>query len=266
MRLARSCLLLLLTLVPLGVASAEEEALTPLDKYFRGKITSYKRGVITLHYDFADEAQAKDWYENLPFPIKRVEDQGVAWKDGALEVKGSTGVSHVAEFKGDIKVTSRIELHATSDIGGMITPNTDSHDFATFTIAEKYFHRWDGQRSPTGVNTVMKYGDQYRDSGASHDFVGFRYVARKPPRGPIIEGRSMDLAFGLKRGKLWMELGEDKLSGKDMGVRIRIARAGFYTIAGRFLVDHVTIEGKLSPEWLKTNGISPTLAVPLEDK
>ena len=253
----------LLLLLTIGTASGEEGS-KHLDEFFRGKVTKFKRGVIALHYDFSDEKQAEDWYENLPFPIKRLADQGIALENGKLEIHGNTGASHVALFKGDIKVTCRVKLGATQDIGGMITPHTDTHDFATFTIVEKYFHRWDNQRGP-GQHTVMKYGDEFKKAGFGDTFVGFRYVARQPPKEPVIEGRHVDLAYGLKRGKLWMEVAGQKLSGKDMGVKLKISRAGFYTVKGRMRVDNVTIEGKLDPAWLADIGVSATLANPIED-
>lgn len=259
------CLLivvLMLLVLPPGSVAAEDEGFKPLDEFFRGKITSLKRGVVTLHYDFADEKQAEDWYENLPFPIKTADPQGMTWDNGKLEINGSTGASHVALFKGDIKVTCKLKLYTTSDVGGMITPHTDLHDFATFTIIEKYFHRWDNQRG--GQHTVMKYGDQFKKAGFGDTFVGFRYVARRPPEETIIAGRTFDLQYGLKRGKLWMQLEDQKLAGKDMGVKLKIMRAGFYAIKGRLRVDDVTIEGKLDPAWLHDIGVSATLANPIE--
>jgi hypothetical protein len=258
----RLLLVVLSLLLPCGAVSAEDDALKPLDEFFRGKITKLRRGVVTLKYDFSDEKQAEDWYENLPFPIKRAEGQGVRWDDGKLEISGSTGASHVALFKGDIEVTCRVKLDSTEDVGGMITPETDSHDFATFTIIEKYFHRWDNQRG--GQHTVMKYGDQFKKVGFGDTFVGFRYVARQPPEADVIAGRTLDLDFGVTRGKLWMEIEDQKLSGKDMGVKLKTIRAGFYTIKGRMRVDDVTIEGKLDPAWLQHVGVSPTLANPIE--
>ncbi len=256
----------LLLLLPLGLSlepvSAEDAEMKHVDEFFSGKITKLHRGVVTLHYDFSDEKQMEDWYENLPFPIRGAEDQGIARDHEKLEVKGSTGASHVALFKGDLKVTCRVKLDATEDVGGMITPHTDSHDFATFTIVEKYFHRWDNKRG--GQHTVMKYGDQFKKMGFGDTFVGFRYVARRPPEADVISGRTFDLAYGLKRGKLWMEIEGQKLSGKDMGVKLKVVRAGFYTIKGRMRVDDLTIEGKLDPAWLKDVGVVLTLANPIE--
>jgi len=261
--LRTAALLLAASLGATAARAADEEGATKhLDEYFRGKITKFQRGVLTLEYDFSDESQMKDWYENLPFNIKRAEEQGVAWAEGKLEVKGSTGVSHVALFKGDVKVTCRVTLDSTQDVGGMLTPSTDSHDFATFTIVEKYFHRWDHQKG--GLHTVMKYGDQFRDAGARSEFVGFRYLARQPPQEPVIEGRTTKLEYGLKRGKLWMEFEGQELAGRDIGVKLKVERAGFYTIKGRLRVDDVVIEGKPDPEWLASEGISPTLAAPPE--
>jgi len=68
-----------------------------------------------------------------------------------------------------------------------------------------------------------------------------------------------------KRGKIWMEIEGQKLSGKDMGVKLKVMRAGFYTVKGKMRIDDVTIEGKLDPAWLADIGVSPTLSAPIED-
>lgn len=156
-------LALLLALLPVAPLAADEAAGRPIDAFFRGKVTAYEKGKLTLRYDFAEKTQMEDWYEALPFPIRRVDDQAVEWLDESLEVRGSTGVRHIAQWKGDLEVRCKIVPETERDLGGMITPANDTEDFATFTLVEKYFHKWDGQDG--GQHSILKFGKQFRKRG-----------------------------------------------------------------------------------------------------
>jgi len=168
----------------------------------------------------------------------------------------------VAAWKGDIRVSAKVTLSSTSDIGGLLSPDDEAHDFATFTLAEKYFHRWDKQRG--GNHSIIKFGDQWKERFGG-DFIGFRYVARRPPAKDMIEGRSIKLHFGLKRGKLFMEVGDQEIKGKDLGNKLKVHRPGFYVAKAHGFVDDVEITGKLDPDWMKACGVSPTLEKPIEE-
>lgn len=246
-----------------GPVAADGDELTPLDRFFRGKITALKKGIVTLHYDFSTKEQLEDWYEAIPFPIKRLEDQGVEWTDERLDIHGNTATRHVAEWKGDLTVRCRLVLDATQDVGALLTPGPDTNDFAMFSLVEKYFHRWD--RKPGGQHSIIKFGDEFRKRGFGGEFVGFRYIARRPPAKPLISGRSIPIVFGLKRGKLFMEVQDQKLQGKDIGVKLKVHRPGFYTVKGRIQVDDVEITGRLDPAWLQACGVNPELEKPIEE-
>jgi hypothetical protein len=197
----------------------------------------------------------------MPFPVERVKGQGVKWFDAMLEVQGSTGVKHVAAWKGDVTVTCTLVPDAEKDMGGILHPADDSEDFATFTILESYFHGWDGQSG--GQNSIIKFGKQWRESGSTKDFIGFRYVAKRPPTSPLVLGRPISLSFGLAKGRLVMTTDGVEIKGKDLGKRLKETRPGFYTVAARALLDDVEISGELSPEWLKENGIALRTEAPV---
>lgn len=236
-----------------------------LDEFFSGQVLGIERGVVSIRYDFSDKNQMNDWFESVPFPVKRQSDQGVALVDGAMEIKGSTAVRHIAAWNKDMQVTAKLKLGETRNIGGMLTPEPDTHDFATFTLREYYFHSWDrGQRG--GQHTILKFGDKFRLSAGIEEYIGFRYVARKPPKKPLIVDRTYPLAFGIKRGRLLMEIDGVDLKGPDIGVKLKAFRPGFYTVKARVLVDDVVIVGTLDPEWMRTTGVALRIANPAPEK
>lgn len=259
-RLALLLILPALILAP-GAAGAEEEeeAGTPLDEFFRGEVVSLEKGVVTLRYDFSDEAQLEDWIEKVPFPVVRRADQAVEWKDERLEIRGSTAAQHVAAFAKGVQVRCRLHIDSTRDLGGLLTPIPASNDFAAFGLAERFFHSWDvGQTG--GQHTILKFGDRWRESGAEDDFIGFRYVARRAPEVRLTSGRSIGFAFGLHRGKLTMSVGEQELKGKDLGAKMKVVRPGLYVVKGRVQIDDVVIEGKLDETWRAAEGVALRLS------
>jgi hypothetical protein len=270
-RLARGAVVVALLLLPLGVLSpapsaarAADQDLKPLDRFFRGRITALdpKTRTVTIRYDFSKEEQLKDWPEGMPFPVERVQGQVVKWFDEMLEIQGSTGVRHIGAWKGDLLVKATIVPDAEKDMGGILHPADGAEDIATFTLLESYFHGWDGKSG--GQNSIIKFGKQWREAGSTKDYIGFRYVAQRPPVTPLVVGRPVSLVFGLDKGRLVMTSGEAELKGKDLGKRLKETKPGFYTVAARMLVDDVEITGELAPDWLKEQGLGLTTETPIE--
>ena len=169
---------------------------------------------VTIRYDFSEEEQLRDWQERAPFPVIREKGQGVKWFDEMVEVQGSTGIRHIGAWKGDVTVRATIVPDAEKDMGGILHPADDAEDIATFTLLESYFHAWDGKSG--GQNSIIKFGKQWREAGSTKDFIGFRYIAQRPPTTPLVVGRPVSLVFGLNRGRLEMTSGDAELKGKDL--------------------------------------------------
>lgn len=236
---------------------------TPLDRYFKGRVLALKGNEVTLRYDFHDKAQLDDWREGVPFPIEKVAGQGIAWFDERLEIKGSTGARHKAEWSGEVWVTCSLTLDGEKDLGGTLIPADEGDSFATFSVMETYFHAWD--KGEGKQHTILKFGKQWRESGSTADFIGFRYVARRPPSVAPKAGDVVQLGFGLVEGKLGMDTEEFELRGKDPGKRFKEYRPGFYTIKTRMLVDNVVIRGRLTPGWLAQEKVALRTETPLVD-
>ena len=143
----------------------------------------------------------------------------------------------------------------------MLTPESETNDFATCTIREFFFHSWD-QGQQGGQHSIIKFGDQWREYNADDDYIGFRYLARKRPPKRLKEGQTFTFAFGLKHEKIYMEFLDVKLKGKDLGVPLQVYRPGFYSVRGGLIVDDVEIVGRLDAEWLQSKGIAPRVDKP----
>lgn len=237
----------------------------PLDVYFKGQVTAFnpKDKVLTLRYDFTKKEQVDDWKPGVPWPIAHEKDESMGWFDDKIEIKGSTGARHVAEWTGDLWVTATVTLDGDKDLGGFLNPADEGDSYATFTLGEAYFHAWDGKAG--GQHSIIKFGRQYRDAGAPKDMIGFRYVVGRPPPSPIKAGDVVAFAFGIEKGKLGLTAGEVELRGSDMPKKFKDLRPGFYAIKGRLLVDNVTITGRLADEWVAAEKIALRTEKPLVD-
>jgi hypothetical protein len=260
--------------LPIAVASpagrAEEPAragATPgtkaLDQRFAGKVVALKGKVLSLRYDFSSAKQLEDWPEGVPFPIDRTKVAPVAqWFDDKVELKGNAGVSHVGEWTGDIAVSCTLIPDTDKDAGAYLVPGNGSDDYATFTLAETYFHKWDAK--PGGEHTILKFGKQWREAGSTADFVGFRYVDQRPPTTPVTPGTRFPATFGFVGGKLTFKVPDFDLKGNDLGNKMKTYRPGFYVVNGRLLVDDVVITGRLADAWLAKEKVELRTEKPIE--
>jgi hypothetical protein len=249
-----------LLLLAVGSGAWADEG-TPLDRYFRGEVAALKGKVVTLRYDFSDAKQVEDWIAGVPFPVDPVAEQGIKWFDEKLEIKGSTGARHKADWTGDLAVTATLVLDGEKDIGGYLTPADGEPDYATFTLNEEYFHKWDGKAG--GNHSILKFGKQWREVGSTTDFTGFRYVDQRPPPAPIRAGHRVTMTFSVVAGKFFLTVGEFEIKGADRGNKLKEVHAGLYAIKGRVLVDEVVLTGKLSDAWLQKERVELRTEVPI---
>jgi hypothetical protein len=240
-----------------------EDAPKALDQYFKGAVIGLKGKVVTLRYDFSTEEQLADWVEGVPWPIEKSEGQVVRWLDEKLEVKGSTGSRHKAEWTGDVWTRCTLVPDADKDIGAFTAPSDMSDNYVTYSLVERYFHAWDNHAG--GGHGIMKFGKQWRESGSA-EFIGFRYVIERMPMQPMKVGTPIEFGFGIEKSMLGMDVPElQPLRGRDPGVRMKEFHPGFYAVNGRLLVDNVVITGRLSDEWLAREGVALRTVQPIPE-
>lgn len=256
-------MLLLVTLPRLGAARGDGEAGTPLDRFFKGQVVALKGKDLSLRYDFSTKAQLDDWKEGVPWPITKEAGQAIGWFDERLEVKGSTGARHVAEWAGDIWITCTLTLDNDKDLGAFVNPADEGDSYVSYTLNETFFHSWDNKTG--GQHSILKFGKQFREAGATKDFIGFRYIVSRPPSTPIKAGDVVPFGFGIEKGKLGLDVPEFQLRGKDIGKALKQHRPGFYAVRGRMLVDNVLITGRLSDEYVAVEKLALRTEKPLAD-
>lgn len=232
---------------PLPAAEAADEK--ALDEYFKGKVTALEGDTVTLRYDFNQKDQVEDWFNRIPHRIKARKGQGLEWFDSKLSVIGNAGARHKAEWVGDVLVTATFIPDIEKDFGGYLSPVSETEDFATFTFVETFFHAYDN--SAGGTNSIIKFGDQWREGDATEEYIGFRYVTRKPPKVDPAPGQPIRASFGIQKKKLIFTLPEYEMKGADKGKRLTRFFVGFYAIKGRVLLDNVEITGQLASDWMK---------------
>lgn len=244
-----------------GADSASAADQKTLDEYFNGQIVALEGKQVTIRYDFRKKDQAKDFTDNVPWPITRRKDQGVKWFDEKLEVVGNSGARHVAEWKGDVEVKVRVHFDHDKDIGAWLSPINGANDYATFTFREFFFHTWN--KKTGGQDSIIKFGNQWREKGSTDDYIGFRYIARRPPKEVPTAGETKEMTFGIQKGKLLMTTDEFELKGKDRGKKLKQYFIGFYAIKGRALFDNIEITGTLNDAWVRHVGLELKTSKPI---
>ena len=231
-----------------------------LNQVFKGQVSLGKKGVVTIRYDFASKEQLKDWEDGAPLRIMgEIEDQTFDWFDGRMQIPGTRSVHHIATWTGDVSITATVRPDAERDVGCWIGPSDDENDYCTFTLTEHYFHKWNGKAG--GLHSIIQFGDQWREGDSGSDFVGFRYVDRRPPPDPLVPGRAVTFTASWAKGKFRFQLGSKfELKGKPKGRKLKDVKLGFYTVVKRALIDDVTITGKLARDWLKREGVRLAIA------
>ncbi|MCB9900128.1 MAG: hypothetical protein H6826_02150 [Planctomycetes bacterium] len=254
---------LLVLALPLLVAAAgvfvareARAADKTLDQQFAGRVSVDKKGVVTLRYDFRDQAQLADWETGAPFRIygEKLDDE-IGWFDGHLDIPSKKGARLKAAFTGDVTMEAKLRVEAWSDLGAWFAPADGAHDYVIYTLVERYFHKWDAGQTG-GQHSIIQFGDQWREGDVPEDFVGFRYISRRPANVEHKAGELVPLVARWVKNHFEMA-GPDglELEGKPKGPKLGNLVAGFYTAEGRLRVDEVVITGRLSPAWLKEKGV-----------
>ncbi|MGE0191798.1 MAG: hypothetical protein AB7T63_07110 [Planctomycetota bacterium] len=256
-RLALAALgLPLLAVAMCALAARGARAEGTLDQHFAGRVSIDKKGVVTIRYDFRDQAQLGDWEIGAPFRMYGEKlDEELGWFDGSLDIPAKKGARHKATWTGDVTMAAKLRLEAWSDVGAWFAPADGAHDYVIYTLVESYFHKRDpGQTG--GQHSIIQFGDQWREGDSPDDFVGFRYISRRPPNAEHKAGEVVPLVARWVKGHFEME-GPDglELQGKPKGPKLGNLVAGFYSAEARLRVSEVVITGRLAPAWLEEKGI-----------
>lgn len=238
------------------VLAAPARAEGTLDQHFKGRASIDKKGVVTLRYDFHGTEQMEDWEDGAPF---RVFGEGlteeIRWFDGHLEIPARKGVRHKAIWVGDVTMEAHLRFDTWRDLGAYFTPADGTHDYVIYTLVEHYFHHFDGGQAG-GQHSIIQFGDQWREADSDAEFVGFRYISRKPSTVEHKPGDAVVLKAAWVKGRFLMAGPDDlELEGRPKGPKLGNLVAGFYSAAGRLRLDDVTITGRIDPEWLKAHGV-----------
>lgn len=236
----------------------EEPRLFALDTFFKGTV-ELEGGVVTVRYDFRDAAQLADWEPVGPFKIYGASKDEPRWFDGHLEIPAKTSMTQRAVWTGDVTISATVRFDQYSDLGAFLAPSDGAHDYAIFTLNETYFHKWDN--SSGGLHSIIQFGDQWREGNADSEFVGFRYVTRKPGREQPQVGEAVSFEGEWVKGRFGMR-GPDKLAlkGKVLGKPLGNVVAGLYTAVSRMRVDEAFIRGRLDPTWMSAQGLQLALS------
>ena len=231
-----------------------------LDEFFHGEVIGLDGTKVRLRYDFGAADQRKDWTDWTPWSAPKDAGDAVTLADGRLSFRGSVGARHVGEWEGDVSVTCRMIPDGVKDIGSYLGSDQMIDDYASFTIAETFFHGYD--KKPGGDTGIMKFGKQFALSKTG-GFIGFRYLSfRKPPTDPV-PGKAASYGFGRQGEKYFLAFEDMKLESNEPPPRLRGVVAGFYAVKSSMAVDDVVIEGALTPRWLAAKGVALRSSKPI---
>jgi len=245
----------------LSAQEAEPEPGTPLDVFFKGKVSLAKDGRVILAYDFADKEQLEDWVTFKPF---RVDGKLETFEVDANKVRliGVGALRHRATFKEKVGLECEMWPIFDRDLGIVVAENAEGNQFVLYSLNDIYFQRFDGATEPQHMITRFGIKDSTTDTA---DKSAFRYVARgkKPPiriQQPLVIRASKD-----GRNDAF-DIGEESYKGKEPGRPISELWIGLYVVKSGLAAGTVKVSGHLSPKWLEKNGVDLRMEHPVEEE
>jgi len=218
-----------------------------LDKFFKGAVVGIDGTKVRLRYDFSSKEQEADWPVGQPFNTVPDPTTSTGVAEGRLFVRGAVGARHVGEWEGDVVVTARLIPDGVKDIGSFVSSPEQVDDYATYSIAETYWHKWDNK--PGGETGMMKFGKQYATTQKG-GYTGFRYLDFRRPTVDPVAGKPVAWGFGRRGDKLFMTMDDLKLDSMEPGNKLKLMQVGFYAMQSSLTLDDVVIEGTLAPKYL----------------
>ena len=246
-RIAALSLLLAVGATAPSVRPAAAAGEVPLDKFFKGAVIGLDGAKVRLRYDFSSAEQMADWPNGQPFNVMPDPTTSTGAAEGRMYVRGMIGVRHVAEFEGDVAVTAKLIPDGVKDIGSFVSSPEQVDDYATYSIAETYWHNWDNK--PGGESGMMKFGKQYATT-TKGGYTGFRYLDFRRPTVDPVAGKPVAWSFGRRGDKLFMTMDDLKLDSMEPGNKLKLMQVGFYSMKSSMTVDDVVVEGTLSAKFV----------------
>lgn len=236
-----------------GPTPASAAGEVPLDKFFKGAVIGLDGTKVRLRYDFSSKEQLADWPNGQPFNTLPDPTTSTGVAEGRLFVRGMIGVRHVGEWEGDVVVTAKLIPDGVKDIGSFVSSPEQVDDYATYSIAETYWHKWDGK--PGGDSGMMKFGKQYATTQKG-GYTGFRYLDFRRPTVDPVAGKPVAWSFGRRGDKLFMTMDDLKLDSMEPGNKLKLMQVGFYAMQSSMTLDDVVVEGTLAPKYLAANKLA----------
>ena len=200
-------------------------------------------------------SSSQDWKRGRAVARSRPSpDEGDRWFDDRLEIKGSTGARHLAEWTGDVWVTATLDARRRQGPRRLPDPRGRRRLVRHVHARRDVLPRLGREgRRPAQHHQVRQAVARGRQRRGLH---------RLPLRGPAARRRRRSRratpcrspSASRRASSRWTRA-DFELRGRATAARsFKTYRPGFYAIKGRMLVDNVTITGRLSDEWLAEGG------------
>ena len=233
----------------------------PLDRRFRGKITSFDGDRVGLHWDWTSDEELEDFE---PFVPVRVTVRGAFERkgDGELAADGTAGLRLRLALLADLKVGVGAVLGDPHDLGVVLAVPGTSDESLVCLVQDRVFTRFDAAAGNT--NMINKVGGI---EATSPGVVEFRYVDRKPQ--PKL-ARGHHVRFDVVRKGPHTEFtiaprGESAvtLQGKDPDTPMTHFQPGLYVAGASATFGPLDIEGRIDTQWCQENGVLPFISADL---
>ncbi|MHC4924707.1 MAG: HEAT repeat domain-containing protein, partial [Planctomycetota bacterium] len=231
--------------------------LLPLDEVLEGKVTSLdKRGVATIEYDFADEAQLRDFEDYRPFRVRG--DWERKRRGAGVHLKGTGGIVWKPVFHKTLSLEYKVRLRRLRDVGSFIAENRPTEHYTMFSLFDQFFQIKDEGAGAAKKHMICRF------LPPSKDFDGelvFRYVARSTsPK--LSMSKPVSIRIGREGVDEWMEIDDSKLQGNEnQWPALRGWRPGFYVLDSEAIFTDIKIKAAVDPAWAKAAGVD--LKLPL---
>lgn len=228
-------------------------ALTPVEKFFHGKILKLDGAKIEIAYDFSDPVQLKDFEASIPF--RAIKTVAFELKNGKLAFSGTGSMRHRAVFDGDSGAQATFSPRRPRDFGFAVSEERESEVFTLYCCYDRYFSAGDNVYIPQ--NMIIKFIP--RDPKVNKDGLqDWRYCGSRGQKPEVVTGKSYKVSMQRTGLESSMAIDDWDSKGQEAGRDLTAQHVAIYGYDTQVEVDDLIVRGKLDAAFVTKNGVDLT--------
>ncbi len=227
-----------------------------LNHVFKGRIVSIKKRKVTIHYDFNDPNQLKDFEDARPPRLLDASSNDVRIESGRLVLNGSTAIRHKMEGTGKIHARFTVRFDKKRNVGAVITEPILSDFYVVYNLFDYRFNK-NGAMHIGACGLREDEGAEDKRSG----LVNFRDIFSRNLPKTVRVRRDVKVEVWKDGWAESFKVGSVKGRGSSKGKtkNMRSYKFGLFVHNNRASFDDLTLTLVLSKEYLEYENLLPVV-------